>query len=267
MNRRKSVLYQSQPTSFKGFISDVPVPVFDLPSKEEPPKPIKKLQRACSYVFGSSQQPILPTIKSSEQIPRITAETLASVLKGDYDGLFDKLFIIDCRFLYEYEAGHIKNAIHCEHPLDLIEGFMNGKLERSLLIFHCEFSANRGPTIAGYFRDFDRLINKLNYPFIYYPNVYVLDGGYKNFYEQYKDHCNGSYLRMLNEEQKTNGELQAANTKYTNEIEKLLKRKRELSMESSSILKRCPPSPGMSPIKRQNAALLASPIPCKKRAI
>lgn len=70
-----------------------------------------------------------------------------------------RFVIIDCRFDYEYEGGHITDAINLSEmaavdkallgPCDLPEpstsehGPAGGK---TVLIFHCEFSAKRAPT-------------------------------------------------------------------------------------------------------------------------
>lgn len=38
-------------------------------------------------------------------------------------------------------------------------------------------------------RDHDRTSNTHRYPFLKYPELYILEGGYKAFYEQYKEFC------------------------------------------------------------------------------
>ncbi len=34
-------------------------------------------------------------------------------------------------------------------------------------------------------RERDRMLNQHQYPKLYYPEIYLLEGGYKNFYEQH----------------------------------------------------------------------------------
>ncbi|KAI3564237.1 hypothetical protein IWW34DRAFT_812787 [Fusarium oxysporum f. sp. albedinis] len=55
----------------------------------------------------------LPTIpaNSSDNIWRITKETLVDCMDGRFGQYFDDMIIIDCRFRYEYNGGHIDGAI------------------------------------------------------------------------------------------------------------------------------------------------------------
>ena len=50
-----------------------------------------------------------------------------------------------------------------------------------VVIFHCEFSSKRGPKMCRYVRKTDRTMNKQNYPKLFYPEIYILHGGYKVF--------------------------------------------------------------------------------------
>jgi M-phase inducer tyrosine phosphatase len=42
---------------------------------------------------------------------------------------------------------------------------------------------------AKKFRSQDRLLNSGTYPNLYYPNVFILNGGYKDFYALNKEYC------------------------------------------------------------------------------
>ena len=55
-----------------------------------------------------------------------------------------------------------------------------------VLIFHCEFSSERGPKMYRFLREQDRELNKAHYPKLNYPEMYVLEGGYKAFYEKHE---------------------------------------------------------------------------------
>eukprot|EP01130_Rhizamoeba_saxonica_P003549 TRINITY_DN1489_c0_g1_i3.p1 TRINITY_DN1489_c0_g1~~TRINITY_DN1489_c0_g1_i3.p1 ORF type:complete len:248 (-),score=25.63 TRINITY_DN1489_c0_g1_i3:404-1147(-) len=50
----------------------------------------------------------------------IECETLKDVMDGKYQSFFDNVFILDCRFQYEYNGGHISNAINIHDP-DMIK--------------------------------------------------------------------------------------------------------------------------------------------------
>lgn len=53
------------------------------------------------------------------------------------------------------------------------------------IIFHCEFSQKRGPRAFRHLRAKDRELNQRNWPNLYFPEIYMLDGGYSNFYPQF----------------------------------------------------------------------------------
>lgn len=68
----------------------------------------------------------------------------------------------------------------------------NGKPKPHVLIFHCEFSSERGPKLARSLRNHDRGVNV--YPHLHYPEIYVLKDGYKEFFRVVKV---GVYRRSL----------------------------------------------------------------------
>jgi rhodanese-related sulfurtransferase len=110
----------------------------------------------------------------------------------------ENLMILDCRFDYEYKAGHIKGAIHFDSPLEMIEFFFNQIQKNLILVFYCEFSQKRGPTMASFFREHDRKINYQNYPSLHYPDVFILKEGFQNIWSNYHSFCIGFYLPMRN---------------------------------------------------------------------
>ena len=185
----------------------IPFPKMDFEIDHES----KTNRRLLSKTFGSFDS--LPTIKTAGIIPHIHPETLTDIVSGKYNSLYDRVVILDCRFGYEYEGGHIKDAIHIDGPETLKKMYFTGCSEeksKTVFIFHCEFSQNRGPSLAAYFRKVDREINIDQYPKLTYPNVYILDGGYKRFYSEYPEYCIGGYTKMLDKAHKSNGDLQAS---------------------------------------------------------
>ena len=138
-------------------------------------------------------QPVLPHFFQEGQpdsIPRITKDTLLEVLDGRFDANFDQRMIIDCRFEYEFEGGHIDGAVNYNDKelitSQLFEASLPGK---TLLIFHCEYSAHRAPIMARYVRKQDRSTNAEFYPKLTYPEVYILDGGYSSFFTVHRERC------------------------------------------------------------------------------
>lgn len=137
----------------------------------------------------------------TDTIPRISKETLLQVLDGAYADCFDQKMIIDCRFEYEYEGGHIDSAVNYNDKdllsSQLFQTPMNG---RTLLVFHCEYSAHRAPLMARHIRSEDRTANAEHYPRLTYPEVYILEGGYSAFFGEHRGRCfPPEYVEMSDE--------------------------------------------------------------------
>lgn len=81
-----------------------------------------------------------------DPLRRITRETLCDVLDDRYHEHYDDFVIVDCRFEYEYEGGHISGAVNLNSIDTLEDRFFARPLDRrQLIIFHCEYSAHRAP--------------------------------------------------------------------------------------------------------------------------
>ncbi|XP_059845812.1 M-phase inducer phosphatase 1-B-like [Hypanus sabinus] len=137
---------------------------------------------------------VLPTVMGKhEDLKYITPETMAMILHGEYDHLLEEVYIVDCRYPYEFAGGHIKGALNLHRADDAIDYFLKkpiipkSKEKRLILIFHCEFSSERGPKMCRLVREEDRSIN--DYPNLYYPELYILKGGYKAFFSQFMNYC------------------------------------------------------------------------------
>ncbi|KAI5180272.1 hypothetical protein NEOKW01_0601 [Nematocida sp. AWRm80] len=129
----------------------------------------------------------LPSVGTgpSDGILRVSAETVAQVLTNKIDAIF-----IDCRFEYEYNGGHIAGAKNIMTQIGimlLFNSLLDKQPQKLTLIFYCEYSSVRAPKLASYLRNEDR--RNSNYPSLYFPNVYIMEGGYKEFYKQYPEHC------------------------------------------------------------------------------
>ncbi|XP_060096099.1 M-phase inducer phosphatase 3 isoform X2 [Heteronotia binoei] len=151
----------------------------------------------------------LPTVMGKHQDLRyITSQTMAALLHDQFQSLIEKFCIIDCRYPYEYHGGHIKGAFNIHRQDDLFEHFLKKPLltsapqKRLILVFYCEFSSERSPKMCRYLREEDRTMNE--YPALHYPELYVLQGGYKDFFLEYKEMCEPqSYCPMHHQDFKT----------------------------------------------------------------
>ncbi|KAJ6262591.1 hypothetical protein Dda_3402 [Drechslerella dactyloides] len=130
-----------------------------------------------------------------DTLKRITRDTMVDVLDGKYSENYDNMKIIDCRFEYEFNGGHIAGAVNINTLEDvdnvLLSTASEDKLEakKTLLIFHCEYSAHRAPRIANHLRARDRHLNMHRYPELYYPEIYILEGGYSGFFANHRERC------------------------------------------------------------------------------
>lgn len=138
----------------------------------------------------------LPLTNGKHQdLKSITAETLARLMKGEFADTVESYKVIDCRYPYEFVGGHIDGAVNIFTKEQVAELLHDTKVpktslsKRHILVFHCEFSSERGPNLHRYLRKEDRLRNMNLYPALHYPEIYLLEGGYKCFFQQYSEMC------------------------------------------------------------------------------
>ncbi|EMP27917.1 M-phase inducer phosphatase 3 [Chelonia mydas] len=131
----------------------------------------------------------------------VSPATVASLLRGQLAGVVEEYVVVDCRYPYEYAGGHIKGALNLYREEQLARWFLPDPLgttpspRSSTLIFHCEFSSERGPRLCRSLRRMDRDANR--YPELWYPELYALHGGYKEFYQHFQDLCEPQgYIHM-----------------------------------------------------------------------
>ncbi|CAH8503506.1 unnamed protein product [Heterobilharzia americana] len=78
-------------------------------------------------------------------------------------------------------------------------GESNSQDSPFVVIFHCEFSSQRAPALAAFLRSVDRVSNYHRYPFLYFPEIYVMKGGYSAFYRKFSHMCTPrQYVKMFN---------------------------------------------------------------------
>lgn len=121
-----------------------------------------------SFCFAASSDPdligdfskpfCLPSIDGRHQDLRsITVHTMASLIRGDFDSSVASFRVIDCRYPYEFEGGHIRGAENFYTHEQINNELVNSKTEepkvipdgpmRNIIVFHCEFSSERGPKL------------------------------------------------------------------------------------------------------------------------
>ncbi|KAF8758768.1 Rhodanese Homology Domain [Rhizoctonia solani] len=119
---------------------------------------------------------------------------LDDLLAGKFDSQINSYTVIDCRFDYEYAGGHIPGAINL-NTTQAIEDYLLGDnkpapnrsgdgTKKDVLVFHCEFSAKRAPTFAKHLRSRDRALNSHSYPNVHYPEVYIMAGGFNQYFKE-----------------------------------------------------------------------------------
>ena len=128
----------------------------------------------------------------------IAAGTLATVLRASDL----PVFVVDARFGYEYDGGHIRGAVNAPTAEDLHRLTLSLP-DTTLLVFHCEFSECRAPALCRWLRNEDRKANAENFPRLSFPHLYVLKGGYAAFYAEFPDLCEPcGYVKMKEEGRK-----------------------------------------------------------------
>lgn len=168
------------------------------------PELIGDLSKPCAL-------PVLVHGVRHRDLKTISCETLARLMRGEFAELTGHFKIIDCRYPYEFDGGHIRGAINLYTRPQIMEAFpasseqgseaTEGDAEanhRNIYVFHCEFSSERGPKLLRFLRNNDRSLHTHNYPTLDYPELYLLHNGYKEFFSCYADLCEPcNYVPML----------------------------------------------------------------------
>ncbi|XP_029901130.1 M-phase inducer phosphatase 2 [Myripristis murdjan] len=157
-------------------------------------------------LIGDFTKPfVLPTVEGKHQdLKYITSEIMVAALNGQFNHMVERIIVIDCRYPYEFEGGHIKGALNL-HEEGQAEDFLlktpitpSSPDKRILIIFHCEFSSERGPRMCRFVRERDRAMN--DYPKLHYPELYILKGGYKEFFPHFQAQCDPQSYRPMHHE-------------------------------------------------------------------
>uniref|UniRef100_A0A8C7ZUJ4 M-phase inducer phosphatase n=1 Tax=Oryzias sinensis TaxID=183150 RepID=A0A8C7ZUJ4_9TELE len=157
-------------------------------------------------LIGDFTKPfVLPTVEGKHQdLKYITSDMMVAALSGHFHEVVDQVIVIDCRYPYEFEGGHIKGALNF-HLESQVEEFLlrtpivpSSPEKRVVVVFHCEFSSERGPRMCRFIRERDRALN--DYPKLHYPELYILKGGYKDFFPHFQAQCEPQAYRPMHHE-------------------------------------------------------------------
>lgn len=118
--------------------------------KEEKNDSSPRAALQCIMDVDDAHKPQLPHFIPEDRpdsLPRISKATLIEVLNGRYRHHYDDTWVVDCRFEYEYHGGHIEGAVNYNDKELLAQELFakNTAASKTLLIFHCEYSAHRAP--------------------------------------------------------------------------------------------------------------------------
>lgn len=90
----------------------------------------------------------------------LTTLQMDRLLDGKFEDQIRDFHVVDCRFDYEYNGGHIPGAVNINTTTAVEELLLGPSLmkpkpsvsgdgnKKTVLIFHCEFSAKRAPTLC-----------------------------------------------------------------------------------------------------------------------
>lgn len=150
----------------------------------------------------------LPTMQdkykyNKDGITIISSEFLRNMIIDRETSHKKDMLIIDCRFPKEYEKGHIKNSINIfdfENLVSLlkevIKNSSSSELVQYKIVLYCEFSQYRSPQMCKFLRKLDRLINLKYWPYLIFPDLFILEGGICNFKNTNQSLLFGNYCSM-----------------------------------------------------------------------
>lgn len=181
---------------------------------------ISPANQSCDLIGDGSQPYALPTLDKTkyDRFKRIDGDTLVKLIQGHFKESVESYTIVDCRYPYEYAGGHIIDSLNIHTEMELVKLFLdeqtqqqnlqsrsqeisntttsvinqannmtNDRPYRRIIIFHCEFSSERGPRLMKLLREKDRQKNQ--YPELNHPELYLLEGGYSKFYKDHTEYC------------------------------------------------------------------------------
>ena len=191
------------------------IPIPDFFDDGEQFLPMNSIIKPCQSAELLPIQSPSSDFDSQDPFGTITPSTLAQYLMNPLSHNYDQIVILDARFDYEFRGGKIVGARNINSKAVMMSVYRQFINRNVLIVFHCEFSQNRGPTLMRMFRDYDRKVNIKNYPFLNFPNICLLKGGYKQFFYEFPQLCIGGYVPMRDSKFIENGQLRKSYSNYT----------------------------------------------------
>jgi hypothetical protein len=190
------------------------------------------------FLFDTSEQapPIRPRRCSEGEEPfgLLSPAEFHELLEDPSSQGYNRVLIIDARFRYEYEGGHVHTAVNVYSRAQLVEVYDRYRTANVCVVVHCEFSQDRGPKLEWAFREHDRAMNREHYPHISFPRMFLLEGGYRRFVSEFPSDCCGVYVPMRAAEYVANGTLNDCIREHKNEWTSGDKRRRLTLTRSES---------------------------------
>ena len=143
-----------------------------------------------------------------DDYPRISPLQLAELMRNPSGFGYQELLILDSRYIYEFQNGHIQNSVFVDMDDDMfMHKVFEHKESKVAIVIYSEFSKYRGLVTYSMIRNADRDANTLRYPNVFFTEMYILEGGYEKFYKEFGCFCVGGYTKMRDEQYIINGEL------------------------------------------------------------
>mgnify|MGYP001176704002 CR=1 FL=1 len=150
---------------------------------------------------------------NQDGIALLNSDELVNLIIENEKTKNNDLVIIDCRFPREFNEGHIINSLNI-YDFDGLFEFMKhvlmsdrSKITQFKIVFYCEFSQYRSPKLSKFVRKLDRLVNIKYWPYLIYPDLFILNGGIYKFQENNMNLITGQYKSMSDSYRFHNDEL------------------------------------------------------------
>ncbi|XP_052791948.1 M-phase inducer phosphatase 1-like [Mya arenaria] len=126
---------------------------------------VETLEIGNDMIADGSSKYSLPRIPGkNKDLSSISPDVTADIIRGSFSDVIGDVTIVDCRYPYEFER---KACFRNQYR---------------------------------FLREQDRMLNSDRYPRLNFPEVHLLHGGYKDFFNMYQDLCDPiSYKPMLHE--------------------------------------------------------------------